>query len=62
VGASSVLFVELMYDYIAFAAFFIRLLVQAVRLVLMIIAYSGMHDVVVLNTYNEKSTLQYDTI
>jgi len=46
VGASSLIIMELMYDYIALAAFYIRLMVQGVRLVLMIFTYISLHDLI----------------
>lgn len=41
-------FFELSYDYIGVIAFFTRLVVQFVRLVLMFVVYSMMHDTVML--------------
>lgn len=49
-GASntSSLFFELVYDYIGVVAFFTRLVVQFVRIVLMVVVYLMMHETVVL--------------
>jgi hypothetical protein len=46
VAAGSVLAVALMFDYISVIIFYVRILVQSVRLVLMLGTYAGMHDVV----------------
>lgn len=50
-GASntSSLFFELVYDYIGVVAFFTRLVVQFVRIVLMAVVYIMMHETVVFN-------------
>lgn len=53
VGPSPVLIAELMYDYIAFASFYIRLMVQGVRLVLMIFTYAGLHDYVLYFMFDQ---------
>jgi hypothetical protein len=47
-GASStpVFSMEVMYDTIAICAFFIRLCVQAVRLILMFFVYVSLHDLI----------------
>jgi hypothetical protein len=47
VGASPIILVELLYDYIAFAAFYIRLIVQNVRLILMIFTFAAFHETVI---------------
>lgn len=49
VSSSSVLFIELIYDYIAVLVFYTRIIVQGVRLVLMIFVYASMHDLVMLS-------------
>ena len=61
VGPSPVLIAELMYDYIAFVAFYIRLFVQGVRLVLMTFTYISMHDLILFFAYVPKipKALQY---
>lgn len=48
VANTSSFFFELAYDYIGIAAFFTRLTVQFVRLVLMFVVFCLMHDTVVL--------------
>lgn len=48
VANTSSFFFELVYDYIGIAAFFTRLAVQFVRLILMFVVYCLMHDTVVL--------------
>jgi len=47
VGASPIIFVELMYDYIAFAGFYIRLVVQNVRLILMTFTFASFHEAII---------------
>lgn len=49
VGGSPVIFVELMYDYIMFSAFYIRLIVQNVRLILMTFTFAAFHEVVIFH-------------
>ena len=46
VGKAPTAFVEVMYDYIGFAAFYIRLLVQNVRLILMLFTFGSFHELV----------------
>ena len=57
VGPSPVIIAELMYDYIAFIAFYIRLFVQGVRLVLMTFTYISMHDLILFFAYDQKMML-----
>ena len=45
---------ELMYDYIAVIAFYVRVLTQGVRLALMFFAYAGMHDFVLYSDYSHR--------
>lgn len=45
---------ELMYDYIAVIAFYVRILTQGVRLALMFFAYAGMHDFVLYIDYSHR--------
>jgi hypothetical protein len=47
VGASSIIFVELFYDYLAFFAFYIRLIVQSVRIILMLFTFASFHEAVI---------------
>jgi hypothetical protein len=47
VGASPVLAVELMFDYIAVIIFYTRILVQGVRLVLMLFTFASLHEFVI---------------
>lgn len=47
VGKAPVSFVEVMYDYIGFAAFYIRLIVQNVRLILMLFTFASFHELVI---------------
>lgn len=62
VGASSVIIFELVFDYIAFMAFYIRLCVQGVRLVLMTFVYVSLHDLILLTPVNGKLFLGNDSI
>lgn len=62
VGPSPVLIAELMYDYIAFVAFYIRLMVQGVRLVLMIFTYTSMHDLIIFFSYDQQFMLGSENI
>lgn len=62
VGPSPVFMAELMYDYIAFAAFYIRLFVQGVRLVLMLFTYISMHDLILFFSYDRKFMLGCEDI
>lgn len=47
VGGSPLIIVELLYDYIAFAAFYIRLIVQNVRLILMTFTFASFHEAII---------------
>jgi hypothetical protein len=51
-----------MYDYIAFTAFYIRLFVQGVRLVLMLFTYISMHDLILFFSYDRKFILGCEDI
>lgn len=62
VGASSVILFELVFDYIAFLAFYIRLCVQGVRLILMIFVYVSLHDLILLSPVNPKLFLGNDSL
>jgi hypothetical protein len=46
VGSSALLLSEILFDYIAVFAFFIRLVVQGVRLLLMFFVYASFHDLI----------------
>jgi len=54
VAPSTSLLFELMYDYIAVIAFYVRVLTQGVRLALMFSAYAGMHDYVLYIDYSHR--------
>lgn len=54
VGPSSVVIFELVFDYIAFMAFYIRLSVQGVRLILMTFVYISLHDLILLTPVNNE--------
>jgi hypothetical protein len=57
VGPTPVFLAELMYDYIAISAFYMRLFVQAVRFVLMTLTYVSMHDLILFFSYDQKMML-----
>jgi hypothetical protein len=46
-----------MYDYIGILAFFIRLVVQGVRIVLMTLTYVGLHDFIIFHIYDKSILL-----
>jgi hypothetical protein len=52
VAPTSNLLFELVYDIIALIAFYVRVLVQGVRLVLICYAYMSMHDFVLYGDFN----------
>lgn len=62
VGPSPVLIAELMYDYIGLLAFFIRLVVQGVRIVLMTLTYVGLHDFIIFHIYDKSILLTTESI
>jgi hypothetical protein len=47
VGKSSTLIVELMFDYIAVSIFYLRLIVQNVRLAFMLFTFIELHELVI---------------
>jgi len=49
VGGSSIISIELLYDYIAFSAFYIRLIVQNVRLILMAFTFASFHEMIIFH-------------
>jgi len=61
VANTSSFFFELVYDYIGIAAFFTRLAVQFVRLILMFVVYCMMHDTVVLQVIPMRSQVFGDS-
>lgn len=62
VGSSSLFTMELLYDYIAFAAFYIRLMVQSVRLILMTFTYISLHDLILFFDFNSKLFLGFESL
>jgi hypothetical protein len=46
VGTTPIFSSEILFDYIAIFAFFIRLVVQGVRLLLMFFVYMSFHDLI----------------
>jgi hypothetical protein len=61
VGQVSMLFMEFVYDYIALIAFYVRILVQGVRLILMIFTYASMHDAIIYFSFDQKIFLGAET-
>jgi hypothetical protein len=61
VANTSSFFFELVYDYIGIAAFFTRLFVQFVRIILMFVVYCMMHDAVILYVIPLKSQTAGDS-
>ena len=51
-----------MFDYISVIIFYVRILVQGVRLVLMLGTYAGMHDVVLYFSFGQKMFLGSETL
>ena len=51
-GTSSFLLLELFYDSIITGAYYIRLLVQGVRLLLMIVAFAGIQHLAIIHQYD----------
>lgn len=57
-ATTSSLIMELLYDYIAFAAFYVRLAVQNVRLLLMLFTYFSLYEcIMVYTTFNSSEAL-----
>jgi hypothetical protein len=52
VAPSPTIVYELLFDYIAVIAFYIRILTQGVRLALMFFTYAAMHDYVLYSNYS----------
>jgi len=55
VGKSSVMLMELLFDYIAVSIFFLRLMVQNVRLVFMLFTYAELHELVVFYSFDKNN-------
>jgi hypothetical protein len=62
VGATTIVIMELLYDYIAITAFYVRLGVQGVRLILMVFTYISLHDLILFHEYNFKMFLGFESI
>jgi len=56
VGKSSVMALELLFDYIAVSIFYLRLMVQNVRLVFMLFTYAELHELIIFYSV-DKNTL-----
>lgn len=55
VTPSSSLLAELLFDYVAVIAYFVRVLIQGVRLVLMLATYTAMHDFVLFIDFGQRN-------
>jgi len=53
---------ELMYDYIAVIAFYVRILTQGVRLALMFFTYAAMHDYILYMDFSHKYLVGNESI
>ena len=53
VGKSSVMLLELLFDYIAVSIFYLRLMVQNVRLVFMLFTYTELHELIIFYTVDK---------
>ena len=53
VGKSSILVLELLFDYIAVSIFYLRLMVQNVRLVFMLFTYTELHELIIFYTVDK---------
>ena len=62
VGPTIALIIELLFDYIAVFAFYNRLLVQGVRIVLMFFTYSSMQDLIVFLDFDKQLFFGSDNI
>ena len=61
VGKSSVMILELLFDYIAVSIFYLRLMVQNVRLVFMLFTYSELHELVVFYSIDKNLLYSNET-
>lgn len=61
-GGSKVFFIEFFYDFLALLVYYIRLVVQNVRLVLCIVTFINMHDLVLHLNFNSNSLLASEDI
>jgi len=62
VAPTSIIIFEFVYDVIALIAFYVRLLVQGVRLILMTYAYISMHDYILFYDIFDYSTFNTESI
>jgi hypothetical protein len=61
VGKSSSLAIELLFDYIAASIFYLRLIVQNVRLAFMLFTYTELHELVVFYVIDKDVFLLNDS-
>lgn len=62
VALSALPIFEIIYDFIALISLYVRLMVQAVRLVLMLLTYASMHDVILFYSYDQKFLLGNESL
>lgn len=61
VGKSSVMLLELLFDYIAVSIFYLRLMVQNVRLVFMLFTYTELHELIIFYTVDKNMLFSNET-
>ena len=54
VASAPVFILELIFDYVAVMAFYIRILVQGVRLLLMVFTYASLHDFILFYNFDNR--------
>lgn len=62
VAPTALILAELMFDYINILAFFIRLLVQGVRMVLMLLTYISLHDFILFFFFDQNILFLNETV
>ena len=60
IAPSSIFFVEMIYDYISLMSFFVRLVVQGVRIILMLLVFISLQDLIMLSNWH--NYMQHDNI
>jgi hypothetical protein len=53
---------ELLYDYVTVICFYVRVIFQATRFVLMFVAYASMHDFIIYSHINRGTFLGFESI
>jgi len=62
VGATPAILIELLFDYINFGAFYMRLLVQSVRLIIMLSTYFMMSELILFFSFDQQFMLGSESI